>query len=164
MARVVLVLNQPILKLAATQAGLTSGQAVECQVTSAVVKGTPNYQTIPATGCAGASQSPGLTSFALELAWLQDWQVATPGGLSYFAWNNDGKKAWIEFTPDSTVASQKLTGEVFVAAGSYGGTFGDGSAAVDQSTWPFTAKPTIPAPTAVAADADQAAAADAVAV
>lgn len=146
MSRTVMVLNQPTLKVASTEAGLVAGQSVECQVTSAVVNGSPNYSTIPSTGCAGATQSPGRTSFALELAWLQDWTTPDPGGLSYFAWNNDGKAVWIELTPDVDDVAQKLTGQVFCAAGSYGGVFGDGSSAVSTATWPFVDKPVIPVP------------------
>lgn len=156
MARIALILNNPILKVADTELGLATGQAVECQVTSFVVKGTPNYSTIPATGCAGATQSPGLTSFAAELAWLQDWGT---DGLSYFAFTNDGSAAWVEFTPDSATATEKLTGQVYVAAGDYGGTFGDGSAAVATATWPFIDKPTIPAPAVSGVAAEPAAAA-----
>lgn len=146
MARTVMILNHPTLKVATTEAGLTTGQAVECQVTSAVVQASPNYSTIPATGCAGQTQSPGLTSFALNLAWLQDWDAAAPGGLSWFAWENDGKAAWVELTPDTADPTSQLTGQVYVAAGDYGGTFGDGSAATATSTWPFVSKPDIPAP------------------
>jgi len=154
MARMVLILNHPILKVATTQAGLTTGQAVECQVTSAVVKATPKYSTIPATGCSGETQSPGLTGYSFDLAWLQDWQTPTPGGLSYFAFSNDGKAVWIEFTPDSAAPTQKLQGQVYAAAGDYGGTFGDGSAAVATASWPFVSTPTIPAPTVAAAEAE----------
>jgi hypothetical protein len=154
MARVVMILNNPSLKVATTQAGLLTGQAVECQTTSARVTVAPVYQTIPATGCAGATQSPGLSGYALELAWLDDWNVATPGGLSYFAWANDGKQVWFELTPDKAAAAQKVTGSAFCAAGGYGGTFGDGSPANSTATWPCVDKPTAPAPVVAAAEAD----------
>jgi hypothetical protein len=148
MPRTVMILNNPTLKVATTEAGLTSGQSVECQVTSATVTATPNYQTIPATGCAGAAQSPGLTSWGLDLAWLQDWDTS---GLSWFALQNDGKKVWFELTPDSGAATIKLTAEAYCSAGSYGGTFGDGSAAVATATWPLTNPPDVPTPTPPAA-------------
>lgn len=156
MPRVIITLNQPTLKVATDQAGLTTGQSVECQVTSAVVTAQPQYQTIPATGCAGATQSPGLTGWQLDLAWLQDWGVATPGGLSWFALSNDGKPVWFELTPNSATPTQKVTGEAYCAAGSYGGTFGDGSPAVATATWPLLNAPTTPAPTALEAEAEQA--------
>jgi len=142
--REVIILNSPILKVATSQAGLSAGQAVECQVTSAVVTASPNFNTIPSTGCAPASQSPGQTSWGLDLAWLQDWTVAT--GLSWFAFDNDGKQVWFELTPDSADAANKLTGNAYAVAGSYGGTFGDGSAATATATWPLLDKPTVPTP------------------
>jgi len=146
MARTVMILNSPTLKVATSQAGLSSGQTVECQVTSALVTAQANYQTIPATGCAGATQSPGLSGWQLELAWLEDWDAAAPGGLSWFAFENDGKTVWFELTPDSTDATNKLTGEAFCASGGYGGTFGDGSAAATTATWPLINKPDVTAP------------------
>jgi hypothetical protein len=146
MARTVMILNNPSLKVATSSAGLTTGQAVECQVTSAVVTAQPQYQTIPATGCAGATQSPGLSGWQLELAWLEDWDVAAPGGLSWFAFQNDGKPVWFELEPDKAVGGTKLTGQAYAVAGGFGGTFGDGSAAATTATWPLLAKPDIPAP------------------
>ena len=146
MAQVVMRFNQPTLKVATTEAGLTTGQAVECQTTSAVVTAQPNYQTIPSTGCNGATQSPGLSGWQLALAWLQDWNAAAPGGLSWFAFDNDGQEVWFELTPDKSDAATKLTGQAFCAAGDYGGTFGDGSAGTATATWPLLAKPDIPAP------------------
>ena len=148
MAREVIILNSPIFKVADTELGLATGQAVECQVTSAVVTASANFQTIPSTGCAPASQSPGATSWALDLAWLQDWHVAT--GLSWFAFENDGQPVWFELTPNSADAANKLTGNAFAVAGSYGGTFGDGSAATATATWPCLDKPTVPTPVAAA--------------
>lgn len=150
MARVVMILNSPTLKVAVDQASLATGQAVECQVTSAVVTASPNFNTIPSTGCAPASQSPGQTSWALDLAWLQDWTVGTPGGLSWFAFENDGRQVAFELTPDSADPTQSVTGDAFCVAGSYGGTFGDGSASTATATWPLLAKPTIPTPAVTA--------------
>lgn len=150
MPRVVQIYNSPTLKVATTEAGLASGQGVECQVTSAIVTAQPTYQTIPSTGCAGASQSPGLTGYQLELAWLQDWNAAAPGGLSYFAYTNDGGEVWFELTPDSADATTKLTGHAFCSAGGFGGTFGDGSAATATATWPLVEPPEVPAPAAAA--------------
>jgi hypothetical protein len=152
MPRTVIILNNPTLKVATDQAGLATGQAVECQVTSAVVTAQPKYQTIPATGCAGETQSPGLTGWQLDLAWLQDWGTAAPGGLSWFAMANDGKPVWFELTPDATVPTEKVSGEAFCAAGSYGGTFGDGSPAVATASWPLLSAPTTPAPVATAGE------------
>jgi hypothetical protein len=153
MPRTVMIFNNPTLKVATDQAGLATGQAVECQVTSARVTVTPTYVTIPATGCAGASQSPGLSGYALELAWLDDWTTPAPGGLSSFAWENDGLPVWFELTPDATDVSQKVTGNAYASAGGYGGVFGDGSAATSTATWPCIDKPTAPPPVAATATA-----------
>lgn len=154
MPRTVIVLNAPTLKVATTQAGLTAGTAYECQVTSATVTTDAPMNTIPATGCAGASQSPGTASYALEMAWLQDWTASPAGGLSGWAWAQKGKKAWVQLTPDPTGApTVKCEGEVWVVPGQFGGTFGDGSAAPASATWPFTGTPTItPATLELAAD------------
>lgn len=156
MPRELMILNNPTLKVATTEAGLTTGTAVECQVTQARVQAQPVYNTIPATGCAGATQSPGLTGFQLALTWLQDW-TAPGGGLSGFAWDHDGEPVWFELVPNAADATTtKVSGEVFAAAGDYGGTFGDGSAADATSTWPCVSKPTVtkPAPTVAAAEAE----------
>lgn len=154
MPRTVLILNNPIMKVATTQAGLTAGTAVQCQVTRAEVQSSPNYNTIPATGCAGATQSPGLTSYNLQLDWLQDWNAPGSTSLSKFAQDNDGKSVWFELTPDSTVATNKLVGNAYAAAGSYGGAFGDGSAAVSSVQWPLINAPTVTQPAAMAAGAE----------
>jgi hypothetical protein len=143
MARTVIVLNNPVVKLADSEAGLTTGEAYECQITSAALTASANYQTIPPTGCAPQTQSPGKTSWSFDVAWLQDWTVAG-GGLSAYAYENDGLPKWFEFTADTVGApTVKASGQVYVAAGSYGGTFGDGSAAVAQSSWPCVDTPTI---------------------
>ncbi len=148
MSRNVIVLNNPIVTFADDQAGLTTGEAYECQLTSAVLTPTPVYNTIPATGCAGASQSPGRTGWGLVVAWLQDW--GSDPSLSWYAFENDTELKWYSVTLDSIgMPDQVATGQLYVSAGAYGGTFGDGSAAVATATWPCTDKPTIPAPTPV---------------
>lgn len=157
MPRVVMLLNNPTLKVATTEAGLTAGLAVECQVTVARVQAQPQYNTIPATGCAGATQSPGLTGWQLALTWLQDW-TAAGGGLSGFAFDNDGKLVWFELTPSASDPTTKVKGSGYCVAGDYGGTFGDGSAPDASATWPLTAKPDVtkPAPALALADDDDA--------
>jgi hypothetical protein len=156
MPRTVMVLNQPTLKVSTTQAGLATGQAVECQVTSAVITASPNFSTIPPTGCAPSAQSPGATSFALDLAWLQDWSVGTPGGLSWFALQNDGKAVWFELTPDKTVSTQKVTGNAYCVTGSYGGEFGTGNPATATATWPMLTGPAVPTPSMMMVEGQQA--------
>lgn len=154
MARTVLRFNNPTLKLADSEAGLTTGESFECQVTSAVVTANPTFQEIPATGCSAATQSPGATGFQADVEWLQDWNAAG-GGLSNYAFTNDGLPKWLEIVPDTADTATKLTGQVYVTAGNFGGTFGDGSAGTSTATWPFLDKPVIttPAPLPLAASA-----------
>jgi hypothetical protein len=155
MARVIMVLNHPVLKVATTQAGLAAGTAFECQVTSAVISANPQFNTIPATGCAPSVQSPGLTQYQLDLAWLQDWVSTGGGGLSGFALTHDAQPVWFSLTLDSVGAPTVIaTGNAYCTSGQYGGTFGDGSAAAATATWPMLDKPTIPLPATAAADAE----------
>ena len=145
MARNVITLNNPVVTFADTEAGLTTGEPFQCQLTSAILTPVPVYQTIPSTGCAGASQSPGLTGWQLDVTWLQDW--GSDPSLSQYAFDNDGLRKWYSLTLDSIgLPDTVATGEAYVAAGAYGGTFGDGSAAVATATWPCLAKPVISTP------------------
>lgn len=148
MARTTMIFNNPTLKVATTQAGLSTGVAVECQITSALVQAQPVYVTIPATGCSGASQSPGLTGWQLVLNWLQDWTNPADESLSQFAFANDGQQVAFELTPNAADTTTKIVGDAYCAAGDFGGTFGDGSAGVATATWPLLAKPTVTAPAA----------------
>ena len=151
MPRTVIPLTNPIFKVADTEAGLTGGQAYECQLTSAVITASANFTTIPPTGCAPAAQSPGQTSWALDLAWLQDW-TASGGGLSFYAYENDAQPVWFSLALDSVGAPTVVaTGQAYVTAGSFGGTFGDGSPAAATAQWPCLDKPTIIAPVVLAA-------------
>jgi hypothetical protein len=146
MARTVLVLNNPKFKLADTSAGLSTGVAYECQLTSAAITPQPAFNTIPATGCAPATQSPGKTGWQLDMAWLQDW-TASLGGLSGYAFTNDTAAKWFELTVDTVGApTVKATGQCYVVSGAYGGAFGDGSAAPATATWPLLDKPVIVLP------------------
>jgi hypothetical protein len=149
--RTVITLNNPLLKLADDEAGLATGTAYECQLTQASITPVPVFNTVPSSGCAPASQAPGRTGFQLDIAYLQDW-TASGGGLSGYAYDNDGQSKWFSFSVDSVGAPTVIaTGQVYVVAGAYGGTFGDGSAAVSTSTWPCLDKPDIVLPALAAA-------------
>jgi len=144
MARSVIIINAPVFKLADTEAGLDAGEAYECQLTSAAITPQPVTNTIPATGCAPATQSPGRTGFQLDLAWLQSW--GDPGGgLSGYAYNNDTLPKWFSLALDAD-AVPLAVGQVYIVAGAYGGTFGDGSAAAATAAWPCLDKPVITTP------------------
>ena len=149
MSRTVITLINPVLKIADTEAGLGAGTAYECQLTSAALVPTPNTTQIPATGCAPVSNVPGLSSWELQLAWLQDW-TAPGGGLSNYAIENEGQLVWYSFTIDlagspTTVA----TGQAYVAAGQYGGVFG-GAPAVATANWPCFDTPAFVVPAVTA--------------
>lgn len=154
MAREPMVWNHPTLKLATTEAGLATGVAVECQVTSATLEPQPVYATIPATGCAGATQSPGLTGYNLVLNWLQDWKKPADESLSQFAWEHDGEAVWVLLQPDAADATVAMEGQFYATSGGFGATFGDGSAAATTATWPAVAKPDITAPAALPLEGD----------
>lgn len=145
MARTVITLNRPILKLADDEASMATGDAYECQLTSATITANANFQAIPATGCAPAAQSPGASSWQLDLAWLQDW-TAPAGGLSGYAYTNDTLPKFFSFTLDTGDPTVVATGEVYVVAGAYGGVFGDGTPASATATWPALDKPDIALP------------------
>jgi hypothetical protein len=150
MAREAMIWNQPTVKVATTEAGLGTGAvAAECQLTSAMLEPQPVYSTIPATGCAGATQSPGLTGFNLVLNWLTDWTKPADESLSQFAWANDGLPVWAEVLPNKDDLTVKMTGQFYCSSGGFGGTFGDGSAAATTATWPAVSKPDITAPVAL---------------
>jgi len=140
--RNVITLNNPTVTFADTEAGLAAGDAFQCQITAATITPQPVYNTIPSTGCAGASQSPGRTGWQIDLAWLQDWG-ADPS-MSRYAFDRDTDLVWYQFTLDSIgLPDEVATGQAYVSAGAYGGTFGDGSAAAATATWPCLDKPDI---------------------
>jgi len=139
---VVIIVTNAKVMLGDTQADVTpgtgTGDAFECQVTSAAINATPNLQQVPATFCAPASQAPAATSFELALTWLQDWTVAD--GLSMWAFTNDTLTKWFSLTLEGATEPSAV-GEVRVVAGSYGGDAGTPLTATQ--TWPCVNKPTI---------------------
>ena len=150
MAREVMGWNKPTLIVATTETGLDTGLAVECQVNSAVLTPVPTSQTIPATGCAPATNSPGITGWQLELAWLQDWTKPRAESLSWFAWDNDAAQVWARLIPNRDDANaMDMEGPFFAVSGGFGGTFGDGSAAATSATWGAVDRPEITPATVV---------------
>lgn len=138
----VLKLDNPTFKLADTEAGLAAGEAFQCQMTSATLVPTTSKVTVPATGCAPASSTPNQATWGLQLAWLQDWQVAG-GGLSGYAYTEEGELKWFQLIVD--LAGFPLVvakGQVWVTPAAYGGVFG-GAPAVATVTWDCADKPVI---------------------
>src|SRR5882672_11710682 len=98
--------------------GAGAAESFECQVTSAAIVAKPKLVTIPATGCEGETQQPAVTSYDLDLAFLQDW--GQDPSLSQFLWDNDTEEAEFEISlgPDPIPLA---SGTVRCVAGSYGG-------------------------------------------
>jgi len=138
--RAVFQINNAVIKLAATQAGLTAGIDYACQISSAAVVTTANTNTVPMTGCAPASDVPAPSSYALVLTWVQDWQQAQ--SLSNYAYTNDTQQVWWSITPNGLTAPV-ATGNSYVVSGDFGGDFGIPLTAT--ATWPCLAKPSITA-------------------
>lgn len=140
---VILKLDNPIFKLADTEAGLAAGEAFECQLTSAALVPTVSKTVVPATGCAPASSTPSRASWALQLAWLQDWTAAGGGGLSGYAYAEEGELKWFSFTADNLGFPLVVAkGQVWVTPTAFGGAFG-GAPALATATWDTSGKPVI---------------------
>lgn len=154
MSLTIIPFNNPKLTVATTEAGLATGDAYECQLTQAELQATANLQEVPQTGCAPASQIPGRDSWALVLAWLQDW-TAPGGGFSNFCKINSTTEVWfslaIDIVGDPTVVA---TGHGWVAGGSYGGVIG-GPPLAATATWPLIEEPDIVVPAALPLTADE---------
>lgn len=143
----VIVITNAKLMLGDTAADVTpgtgTGDAFECQVTSAAINANANLQTVPATFCNAESQAPAATGWELALTWLQDWTVAD--GLSFYAFANDTLQKFFSLTLNDQT-TPVATGEVRIVAGAYGGDAATPLTAT--STWPLVAKPTITPPAA----------------
>ena len=132
----------------------------QCQVVTARVNATANLAEVAATFCQGATQTPGLSSFEVELSGLQDWTVAD--GLSMFLFDNDGLPGWMKITlpnkePGSAQAS--IVCKVGFVAGSFGGEAGT-ALTFEAGPFPVQGKPAVTQGTAsatMAADEEAAA-------
>lgn len=149
MAREVMKWTTPIVRIALTEGGLATGAQMECQITSAELQPQPQYQTIPATGCAPAAQSPGRTGWQLVLNWLQDWSKPADESLSRFLFDHDGEEVWVELEPVAGDATVGAVVHTFAVSGGFGGTFGDGSVAATTATMPALDTPDITSPAAI---------------
>lgn len=141
MPQTLISLNDPVLHIADTAAGLDAGTDIVCQMTAVTLTSTPNLTEVPKSGCYPPTQIVGDPTYALELAWIQDWPDAA--GVSRLAHAYNGSRRWVSFLLDADDAATEVTAEVTVAEGQYGGTFG--ALAVSTSTWPIVGTPTFPA-------------------
>lgn len=153
MSLTIIPFNNPKLTVADTEAGLATGTAYECQLTTAELIATENMQTVPQTGCAPPSSIPGLPSWTLHLIWLQDW-TAPGGGLSGYAKANQGQRKWYSLSIDHVGSPTVVAkGEAWVGAGGYGGQIGGPPLSADVN-WPCIAEPDITTPAPAAAMAE----------
>lgn len=137
------------IKFATTQAGLAAAPLTyECVTTAAGFVASANLVDVPATGCAPKSQTAAASSWALDIAWLQDWN-SPGGGLSGFMFTNDAKKMWVEVTPTSPVLPAAVA-EVTIISGPVYGEFG--TILTATASLAASAKPTITLPVVLAAD------------
>lgn len=145
MTSTIMVYNFPAFVVADDEAGLATGDAYECQLTVATLDPTVTFATIPANGCQGAIQSPSAASWTLNVTWLQDWSAAG-GGLSGWAWTNRLLQKWFKLVPDKNDVTVAASGQFFVAPGTFGGTFGDGSAGIATAAWNLIGDPILTLP------------------
>lgn len=113
--------DNPVFKLADTEAGLAAGEDWKCQLTTAQLIPTTSTRVVPATGCSPATNIPNKSSWALSLGWLQDW-TSDGGGLSAYAMDEEGELKWFSLEVDHdgfpTVVAK---GQAYVVPGPYGG-------------------------------------------
>ena len=132
--------------------GITPLVEYGCQVTDIVVEPTPNTTTTPGTYCGAPHDTPGASSWAVVISFLQDWGN-TPS-LSEFTYTNDGALCDFEFTSNNPDTVPSMTGKVFVTATAFGGPAGAAWAVATQR-WSCNAKPTIVPPVVTAASSSR---------
>lgn len=139
--------NAGTIKLALT--GITPLVEYACQITAVLLEPTQNTTTTPGTYCGAPVDTPGASSWALVISFLQDWGN-TPS-LSEFSFTNDGAKIDFDFTSSNPDTVPSMTGTAYITATSFGGDPG-ASWQVTTQRWPCTEKPTlVPAVVGVAA-------------
>jgi len=121
-------------------AGVTPLVSYACQVTSLVLEPAQNTTTTPGTYCQAPHDTPGLSSWAMVISFLQDWG-ATPS-LSEFTLTNDGELCDFEFTSSSPATIPSMTGQAYVTATAFGGDPG-AVWAVSTQRWSMKTAPTL---------------------
>jgi hypothetical protein len=141
------------IKFADDVASVDTAPDFQCQLTHAQAVPATTFSTIPQTGCAGPSNTYAGTSWALNLAWVQDW-TAPGGGLAKYALDNAGETKYFEYVPtsDTEVA---ISGQVEIVPVAFGGDMGV-VAIAGPVDWNMPADPviTVPAALPLAAGAD----------
>jgi hypothetical protein len=111
-----------------------------CQITNVALEPTQNNTTRPGTYCGAPVDTPGASSWALVISFLQDWGF-TPS-LSEFTFTNDGALIDFDFTSNNPLTCPNMTGTAYVTATAFGGAPGE-SWQVTTQRWACTAKPTL---------------------
>jgi hypothetical protein len=130
--------NQGTISIAL--AGVTPLVDYACQITEILVEPTQNTTTTPGTYCGAPHDTPGASSWAVVISFVQDWGN-TPS-LSQFAYDNDGALCDFEFTSSNPATVPSMTGSCFVTATAFGGPAG-AAWAVTTQRWSCPAKPTV---------------------
>lgn len=130
--------NAGTIKLALD--GITPLVEYGCQVTDIMVEPSQNMSTTPGTYCAAPHDTPGASSWALVISFIQDWGATE--SLSEFVFTNDGALCDFEFTSSNPDDVPSMTGSAFVTATAFGGNAGAAWQVATQR-WPLNAKPTL---------------------
>jgi len=133
--------SQAVIHLAATEAGLAAGTDGSFQITSFMISHSPNSITVPATFGAPASEDLAMSSYSLELEYLQDWGVNASSFAKYL-FDFEGATHWFSIEPTGGVDTvMGMKGTCVIPGSDYGG-------AADE-TWiatvscPCPVKPTL---------------------
>ena len=137
--------------------GAATAQEYQCNVSEARLQVTPGdivtYRTLCTSGVFSSASPP---EYALILTGVQDWDTtAASEGLAAWLWQNEGLTAdfVLNIHGEATVASAakpKMTGQVVVIPGDYGGTVGEYAEFTVEL--PCVAKPTMALTTELGAD------------
>jgi len=121
-------------------AGVTPLVDYHCQITDVMLEPTPNTTTTPGTYCDAPHDTPGASSWAMVISFLQDWGN-TPS-LSEFVFTNDGALCDFEFVSTNPDTCPSMTGQAYVTATAFGGPAGS-SWQVTTQRWALKTKPTL---------------------
>jgi hypothetical protein len=121
-------------------AGVTPLVAYSCQITDIVLEPTQNTTTTPGTYCDAPHDTPGASSWAMVISFLEDWGN-TPS-LSEFTFDNDGALCDFNFETANPAGVPSMTGQAYVTATAFGGNPGAAWTVATQR-WSLKTKPTL---------------------
>lgn len=130
--------NAGTIKLALD--GVTPLVEYSCQITMFQIVPSQNTARRAGTYCGAPADTLGLSTWSVNVSWLQDWGAAT--SLSEFALTNDGELCDFEFTSANPTSCPSMTGTFQISAGAFGGPPGEAWEA-GPLTWPMDSLPTL---------------------